>query len=377
MIRLLLFSIFLSLCGRVYAQDIPLFSQKLTNSFMYNPAMAGHSFGSLTTSYRANYSNVAGAPVNWLISVQTPLADGRFGIGGNAFTEKVGVMNNAYYSGAFAYHLKFGAGQTISMGVGAEYNSLRLRTDDLSNAVDVSDEVIQRYSATSGKPDFSFGLLYQNRFLKAGFAANRLSTALFTSKDQRTISNYYSAYVQGIIPMRGAADVLEPYFAFRKFTATNQTIDLGVYYTFDDKIILGAAIRNGSVLNMSAGFKVTKSLVLGYSREMIAGNVAGFTGSSNEYTLRINFSEKESAKKFKSDYKSSLSYRRKTLNTSGVKKKAGGRTPKQLSRAQKRVAAFSPNKRYQNMSKLSGGKKSRTSAPKTKSKKRKPSRKRR
>ena len=34
-----------------YGQDIPLYTQKLTNSVIYNPAIAGHTFGSLTYSF--------------------------------------------------------------------------------------------------------------------------------------------------------------------------------------------------------------------------------------------------------------------------------------------------------------------------------------
>ena len=42
-----------------------------------------------------------------------------------------------------------------------------------------------------------------------------------------------------MIPMRGGDDMLEPYAAFRKFSDTNNTWDLGLYYTYNDKIIAG------------------------------------------------------------------------------------------------------------------------------------------
>lgn len=347
-----------------WAQDIPLFSQKLTNSFMYNPAMAGHASGSLVTAYRTNYSGVAGAPTNYFLSFQTPIADGRFGAGMNLFKEKVNVLNNTYISGAFAYHLHIDRFNIISMGIGAEYNMMQFDQTQLTRSDVLSgDLVLQRYMNNTSKPDFSFGVLYQNRFLKAGIAANRLSTAWFQAKDQRVLSSYYSGYVQGLIPLRGEQDLLEPYFAFRKFSETNDTYDIGLFYTFNDKLILGGAMRAGSVLNATVGYKLNKNLLVGYSREMITGNVGGFVGSSSEFTLRLDFGRQATAKKFNSDYRSSLSYRRKTLNTTGVRKTAGGRTPKQLNRAQKRVSAYSPNKRYQNMSKLSGGRKSMAKKP--------------
>lgn len=334
---------------------------------MYNPAMAGQSFGSLTLSHRANYSNVEGSPVDNYASFQTPIAGGRFGVGVNAFQEKVNVLNNTYFSGAFAYHVQITPFSKLSMGVSTEYNMMKLT--DLTLVTD--DVVLQRYNTGVTKPDFSFGMVYESRLFKAGLAANRLSTAVFQSKDARSISNYYSAYAQGTLPVRGGTDLFEPYVSIRKFSESNQTIDLGAYYTYNEKIIAGAAVRNGAVFSGSLGFKLTKGMLVGYSREMILGSVGGFTGSSNELTLRLDFAVKETPKKYNSDYKNSMSYRRKTLNTSGVKKTAGGRTSKQLSKAQKRVAAFSPNKRYQNVSKLSGGQKS--SAKKSYTKSRRPS----
>jgi type IX secretion system PorP/SprF family membrane protein len=350
--------------GVSYGQDIPLFSQKLTNSFLYNPAMAGQSSGSLTLSHRTNYAGVQGAPVDNFLSFQTPISNGRFGFGVNALQDRVNILDNNFASAAFAYHLQLNSLNRLSMGIGAEYNMTKL--NDLSLVSD--DNILQRYSTGTNKADFSFGLVYETRLFRAGLAANRLSSGLFQSKDTQTISNYYTAFVQGTLPVRGGADLLEPYVNFRKFSASNTTLDLGIYYTYDSKLVAGLAMRNGSTYSGTVGFHFTKNIMAGYSREMNLGSVGGFVGSTNEITFRFDFSQKETPKKFNNDYRSSLSYRRKTLNTSGVKKTAGGHTPKQLSKAQKRVAAFSPNRRYQNVSKLSSGRK------KSYSKKRAPAR---
>jgi len=67
--------------------------------------------------------------------------------------------------------------------------------------------------------------------------------------------------------------------------------------------------------------------VVGYSRENILGAVGGFVGSSNEFTLRYDFSDQTYKEKFKADYKSAISYRRKTLNSASSKKTPGGHSP--------------------------------------------------
>src|SRR5258706_15957405 len=149
--RLLLSIFFLSSLTVLRAQDIPLFSQKLTNSFIYNPAMAGHTFGSATFSYRYNYSGVQDGPKDYLLSLHSPFANGRFGAGFNIFQEEVGILKNTYYSGAFAYHLHFNRFSTLSMGVSGEYNKLTL--NGATETYIVSDPFIIKGMA--GKPDFS------------------------------------------------------------------------------------------------------------------------------------------------------------------------------------------------------------------------------
>jgi hypothetical protein len=149
----------------------------------------------------------------------------------------------------------------------------------------------QRYANGAGKTDFSFGLSYQNRFFKMGVAANRLATAWLEPIDKKQLSNYYTGFIQGTIPIRGGEDLLEPYFAFRKFSETNDTYDVGLYYTYNNKITAGAATRAGSVMNFTLAYRLSKYLLVGYSNEIITSPVGGFTGMSNEFTLRYDFND--------------------------------------------------------------------------------------
>ena len=343
--RLLMLSLVAG-CNVAFGQDIPLFSQKLTNSFIFNPALAGLTYGSITYSYKQNYSKVNGSPTNHFLSVHTPFANHKFGVGANFYQEDVTFLRNTYASAAFAYHLRFNKFNSLSMGVSGEYNSIGING---ATTGDINDPQYQTI-ANGGlkKYDFSFGLHYQNRFLKTGIAANRLASTWIT--DSASLSNFYSVYAQGLIPMRGGEDLLEPYVAYRKLSETNNTLDIGLYYTYNDKITAGAAIRSGKVVSGTLAFRFSKYLMVGYSREMIIGNVGGFVGAANEFTLRYDFNNESYKERFRSDYKSAMSYRRKTL--SAPVGKVGGSSPKQLHRKQKKIAPYSPNKRYQNIKKL-------------------------
>jgi type IX secretion system PorP/SprF family membrane protein len=332
------------------AQDIPLFSQKLTNSFIYNPALAGHTFGSITFSYKQNYGKVNGAPQNYFLSFHAPIANHRFGIGANVFQEEVTFLRNTYGSAAFSYHIPFSRFTKLSFGLSGEYNSIGLNGTSTS---EVSDpEYIALRDGGIKKYDFSFGTHFQNRFFKAGVAANRLGSTWI--EDSAAITNHFSSFVQGLIPMRGGEDMLEPYVAFRKLSDVNQIIDVGLFYTYANRITVGASYRSGGIISGTLAFRLSKYLMAGYSRETISGNIGGYIGSANEYTIRYDFNDEGYKERFRSDYKSAISYRRKTMG--GPVGKSGARNPKQMHRKQKKLAPYSPNKRYQNVKKLSNTK---------------------
>lgn len=374
--RLLLFFVFfLAVCIHAAAQDIPLFTQKLTNSFIYNPATAGLTFGSATYSFRQNYANVKGAPTNNFLSLHTPLINHKVGIGANIYQEDVNFIRNIYASGAFAYHLYFDQTNILSMGVAGEYNSSRLNGQTNSDPTDI--DYIRLANGDIQAFDFSFGLNFKSRFFQIGIAANRLGSEWL--QDSASFTSFYTGYAQGMIPLRGGLDLLEPYAAYRKLSPINNSIDLGLFYTFNNRIIGGIGLRNtqatrfdensinksGQIINTSLGFKITKNLMIGYSREMVMGNVGGYVGAANEFVLRVDFNNKEvqQKKNFRADYKNSLTYRRKSLSTA-YGKSVGSKSPQQLKKKQKKYAPYSPNKRYQNVNKM-GMKKKPSSKSKT------------
>jgi type IX secretion system PorP/SprF family membrane protein len=332
-----------SVSTELRAQDIPLFSQKLTNSFMYNPALAGHTHGSVTFSYKQSFAKVEGAPKNYFLSFHTPFANHRFGFGANVFQEDINFLKNTYVSSAFAYHLRFSKFTSLSFGVSGEYNSIGMNGTSNSDINDPAYQDLAKYGIQ--KYDVSFGTHYQNRFMKAGVAMNRLASTWLV--DTAAISNYFSSFVQGIIPIRGGEDILEPYVAFRKLSETNELIDIGLFYTYNNKIIIGASYRSGGLISGTIAFKFNNKLLIGYSRETLSGGLGGYVGSASEYAVRYDFNDDTYKERFRSDYKEAVAIRRKTMSSPGK-----SNNPKQLHRKTKKIQAYSPNRRYQNMKKI-------------------------
>ena len=345
----ILFIVFILSIGLANGQDIPLFSQKLTNSFIYNPAMAGHTFGSFTFANRKNFSSVNGAAENNFLSFHTPFYNHRFGVGANIFKEKVNFVDNTYLSGAFAYHINFGSYNVLSMGVSAEYNSIGF---DVGNVI--GDRTDPLLGQKTNNMDFSFGLNYQHRYFKIGAAANRLATNLEVSNNASVLSEFYSGYGAGLIPLRGGQDILEPTLTYRKFSETNDIWDIGLYYTYNNLLTVGSSYRKGDILNAAIGLKIAKKFFVGYSYEVVNNNIGSDVGPSSEIAIRFDFNDKSYQERFRQDYKNSLAFRRKTLSTAAKRTKVGSRSPKSFQKTQKRRLKNikSPSARYNNLKKL-------------------------
>ncbi len=323
-----------------FCQDIPLYTQKLTNSFLYNPAVAGHTFGSVTYTYQQSNNNIPNAPTSNFLSLHAPIRKHKFGFGLNLYQEDVNFISNTFLSTAFAHHIRLDRTSSLSMGVSGEYNMMRLSGNTNSNREDPE----YQYLANGGADDidFSGGIMYQTTFYKIGVSGNRLGAAWLKKENSQVLTSYYTAFFQGMIPLRHGNDILEPSMTYRKFSDTNNSLDFGLYYTYNNQVTIGAAWRSGSVANFTAGLRVAPKVLIGYSHEIFLGDITKQLGATNQFTLRFDFNEYSYKNKFVEEYKASLAFRRKTLSKPVV----GSKSPQEFHKKEKRRKYMSPNKRY-------------------------------
>jgi type IX secretion system PorP/SprF family membrane protein len=334
------------------AQDIPLFTQKLTNSFLYNPSVAGNTFGSGTLSYRKLWSAVGDAPTTSFASIHTPFAQHRFGIGLNYYQDQIKFNNSIYVSGAFAHHIKITDTRALSLGVSAEYNNQRLDFNE-ADVIDTDDPRLMG-GDTRSHVDFSFGASYRTKYMNFGGSANRLTSMAGTDDSTTTFPAYYTGNVQFLLPLAGDRDLLEPIVTYRSNIQGRPQVDAGLYYTYNDFATLGGSYRTGGTVNLTLGLKLNKRILVGISRDMLVGDISKGVGASYEITLRFDFRDESfylKPKNARTINTSALALRRKTLNTYNI----GSNHAKQTARykGQVRKKSFmSPNYRISSSKKL-------------------------
>ncbi len=345
--------LFVTTILEVSAQDVPLFTQKLTNSFLYNPSVAGNGLGTLTFSHRQNWSGVSGAPVTNYLSIHTPFAKDRFGTGLNVYQERVGVYETFSATAAFAYHIKMTDTRSLSFGVSGEYSNFKINTSRV-DVVDERDDLIIG-NTSPGQADFSFGITYKSKFLTLGVAANRLTNIMRGfGESPSQFPGYYSAYANGTIALRQDKDLFEPMITYRGYLDGQSQFDAGLYYTVNNFLVLGGSYRTGGTISATLGVRILDKFLIGYTRDINASGYGADLGASNEITLRFDFN----SQKYHSNYRNAkkintqaLALRRKTLTKYASK----GSPYKQSSRYKKSIKRNyqkSPNYRLDSSKKL-------------------------
>jgi type IX secretion system PorP/SprF family membrane protein len=303
---------------QLLGQDVPLFTQKLTNAFLYNPSVAGNSLGSLTLSHRQFWSGALDAPTTNFLSIHTPFGGYRFGTGLNFYQDKSGVTDNLYVSAAFAYHIKISDDKAFSMGVSGEYDNQKFNPAKY-DAQDFDDPLLLS-SGTASNIDFSFGMSFRSRYLTLGASANRLSALTGLQGDSVLFPAYYSGTAKFTFPLANDRDQLEPMVTYRSYLHGSSQVDAGLFYTYNDFLTVGGSYRTGGSGTVSGtlGIKFLKAVTLGYSRDFFMGDVAKGLGATNEFTLRFDFMNEAfytRVKNAKIINTRALALRRKTLST--------------------------------------------------------------
>lgn len=277
---------FLTISFSSFAQDISIFTQRVSQGFLLNPAVAGSSGAQALLSYRNNYTGVRNAPNNNYLSLSSPIGDGRFGVGLNLIQDNSALLKSTFLNAAFAYHLVLSPTSALSAGISADMNSLRLG-EDLLLLNNGNDVILNQYKGGLIVPDFSTGLMLRTQYLRVSAAVNHLSTSWNEKGAVNLFTRYVSGSVLGAIPMSDGRSYIEPYINYRSYFNVDQIIDIGTFYNYDEILLVGLGVRNLKLASLSVGLTVRNGLFVGYSREQLFGNIGLYLGSTNEVVVKL------------------------------------------------------------------------------------------
>ena len=278
---------------QAFAQQRPIISQYMFNQLVINPAYAGRDdYTSFNAVYRSQWVNVPGAPELGSFTAQTGFKDRPIGVGLMLASDRIGVHNNMFVYGSYAYNIRMQNGGKLALGLQAGFNYL---TSDF-NQLDILDQDDPYLSGQQTKflPNFGTGLYYHDAKNYVGVSVpyilsnKRIREGDFY-RDVRIDRNYYIS--AGRLIDIGPRIILKPSMLLRLGDNMPIGYDLNVNFYFDEIVGFGGSYRSGDSFTILFEMWVNRYLKFGYAYDYVISDIGGFTKGTHELMLRyrVNF----------------------------------------------------------------------------------------
>jgi type IX secretion system PorP/SprF family membrane protein len=325
--RYIVIFLFFCFASVAKAQQFPIYSQYMMNSFLLNPAVAGHEgYTAINMTVRQQWVGLQDAPSTYAISGQTRLLknsfisrsrsirrrrrvmsrSGKVGLGGYIFHDQNGALSKTGGQFTYAYHLTFRRSQ---LSMGASLNAFQYRIDKSKIRLETENDYL--YLNTNDKAyiiDANFGAYYSDRNIYAGISAQNLFESLLKLDESRDGSGF--KLERHYLAMAGyrfdLIDFLfiEPSFLLKFSEASIAQLDANLKVYYKEDYWAGLAYRTGSGSRVTTesiggrgsslifmiGARIDK-FIIGYAFDYTFSSIGAKTLGSHEVMLGVKFGD--------------------------------------------------------------------------------------
>ncbi|HLP72171.1 MAG TPA: type IX secretion system membrane protein PorP/SprF [Bacteroidales bacterium] len=292
-IEILSILLFLSAVQEMDGQIAPVSDQYILNPMLINPANAG-SRGSLSMAafYRRQWAGIKGAPETINLAADSPLSDGKVGLGFLIMHDKIGVTRETTLSGLYSYKIN-AYGGTLAFGLRAGLMTTNTRWSELT-VLDPGDELYLADSRNFVVPDFSFGTYWADSRYFAGLSIPRMIGYKFDYDRNRyslkiNPGQYYYLLNAGMVSKVTDDVNFMPSFLLSLSPGERVLFDLNAYFSFSDKMWAGASFRSNRSMAGLFQFSISNQFKIAYSYYLDFSRLGRFSNGSHEIMLRYDF----------------------------------------------------------------------------------------
>ena len=186
----------------IFAQQTPTFGEYGYNTFILNSAYAG--FGENTEVNLSNsgfMNKFEGNPRNFTLSLNTPLNDGKVGLGGGFIQDDIGVTSYTHLFAAYSYKIFFDLKSNrphwqhynpTVLSFGLTGGAMLFRDDLLELGITNDPNFQENINATI--PTIGFGFMFNHDSFFIGFSSPNILGDSLASEDNLDIQNAYYGY---------------------------------------------------------------------------------------------------------------------------------------------------------------------------------------
>jgi type IX secretion system PorP/SprF family membrane protein len=276
------------------AQQMPHFSQYMLNDYAENPAIGGKNpYFEASSINRYQWIGINDAPRTHQLSVNGPLKNPHFGVGGQLFTDIVGPTRRTGAYVSYAYHATLS--KDIKFSLGLQAGILQFMVDGSKiNLHDQTDNVLSNGLQSVIVPDFGFGAYVHNKdkwyigISALQITQNRLKFFDYSSNSLSKLSRHY--YVTA-----GYKYTINDFFAIQPTTVVRfddpvpVQFDLGMRIIYKSRIWAGGGFRNLDAWVASIGYLYKDNITIGYAFDFTTSNIKNYSSGSHEIFLALRF----------------------------------------------------------------------------------------
>lgn len=280
------------------AQQIGMYSHYFYNPMVYNPAFAGS--GNVINTMLLSHSQWAGfkgAPKLTIFTLDGNLVAKKVGTGLTLINDRKGISNRTGGNLSYSYRLTINDDAHLRFGwsFGIINHTLDFSDALVENTLDpVLFTDIQRKTTFDGNA----GMAVVWKDLELGAAVPQIIGNKINYVDNDNVRLYYTQarhimaslkYKFFIVKDKGIS--IAPQGLIRFVPNTPFQYDGNINLDWKDKFWIGATYKSDYAIAANVGFCLYKRLYLGYSYDIIIGNIGNYSGISHEIMINFKFNE--------------------------------------------------------------------------------------
>lgn len=279
----------------VNAQYDPMFTNYMWNEMYINPGYTGTREAiSATVLLRDQWVGMTGSPKTQSFNLHSPIIGNQAGIGMSVVHETIGITNQTYAMGSFAYRVRLGHGK-LSMGL--SFGILN-KTDRLADVVagETNDHHFNTNTPNMTMPNGSFGLYYYTDKYYFGVSIPRLiNNQIVADVGQVRARNRVDYkdlhyFITGGYVFNVSKDVkLKPTFLVKTVYGAPVEADITLNALLKDVIWAGLGYRTGDAASLLLGVQINQNLRIGYSYDYTLTELQKANTGSHEIAIGYDF----------------------------------------------------------------------------------------
>jgi len=279
------------LASACWGQHTPLTSQYLFNGLLINPAYAGSRDAlAANLTHRQQWAGFEGAPVTQVLSVHSPVAERKVGLGLVLYNDRIGVSRETGVLTNYAYRLKMPKGR-LAFGLGAGFT--RQSADWHQVALqDRNDATFAEPLRGAIRPNFSMGVYYYADNWFAGASAPFLlmhrhgSTGSGDPIGASTRATMQPMLFAGRLFTLSPDLKLKPTTLVRYRAESGPQADLSLNAILREKLWIGASYRSGDAVIGMIEVLPSPQWRFGYSYDMGTSSLRRYHAGSHELMVQ-------------------------------------------------------------------------------------------